>query len=103
MRPVRSMTSDAAAWTAISSVTSSAKVSTPGNGAVPWGAREVPNTRNHPFASFTAMAAPIPEDTPVISATGGVDVIGTTSPNVIPIGLPDFSRPIGILQPTGWY
>ena len=80
MRPVRSMTSDTAAWTAVSSVTSSAKVWTPGIGARLWGAREVPNTRNPPFASFTAMAAPIPEDTPVISATGGVDVIGETSP-----------------------
>ncbi|GAB7145084.1 hypothetical protein LRC484719_36830 [Mycobacterium riyadhense] len=63
----------------MASVTSSAKVSTPRIGARFWGARDVPNTRNPPFASFTAMAAPMPEDTPVINATGGVDVIDDLS------------------------
>ncbi|EUA89103.1 hypothetical protein I551_4378 [Mycobacterium ulcerans str. Harvey] len=79
MCPVLSMTSDTTERTAVSSVTSSAKVSTPGIGAKRCGAREVPTTRNPALASRTAMAAPMPEDTPVISATGGVDVIGVLS------------------------
>ncbi len=62
------------AWTDASLRTSISTSSTPANGAVLVMLRTVPNTRHPRPEKFSAVARPIPDDTPVTMTTVGFDM-----------------------------